>query len=117
MPRMEPTYLAILRAAVAARAVILYPIAALTRQMTVTTYPVPIADLRDVRLVGVFLYYVRRVITLPRADHRRSRSRLGQSRYGLRLAANLLRSTRARWRPSPNGIRLPTKRNGINIIQ
>jgi hypothetical protein len=81
MPRMEPTYIAILRAAVAARAVILYPIAALTRQMTVTTYPAPIADLRDVRLVGVFFYCVRRVIAPPRADQCRSRSGLSQSRY------------------------------------
>jgi hypothetical protein len=49
--------------------------------MTVATYPAPIADLRDVRLVGVFIYCLRRVITRPRADHRRSRSGLGQGRY------------------------------------
>jgi len=63
----------------------------------VTTYPVPIADLRDVRLVGVFFYYTRRVITRPRADHHRSRSGLGQGRYGLRLVGNSLRPARARW--------------------
>jgi hypothetical protein len=66
-------------------------IAALTRQMTVATYPAPIADLRGVRPTGgVFLYCARRVITRPRADHRRSRSGLGQGRYGLRLAVDCI---------------------------
>jgi hypothetical protein len=85
MPRMEPTYLAILRAAAAARAVILYPIAALTRQMTVTTYPAPTADLRDVRLVGVF-FLLRATPHHPSTGRSSSvRSGLGQSRYSCGL--------------------------------
>jgi hypothetical protein len=60
-----------------------------SRQMTVATYPVPIADLRDIRLLkGVFFDDARRVITRSRPDHRRSRSELGQGRYGLRLAVD-----------------------------
>src|SRR5690348_6761461 len=77
MPRMEPTYHSDLARRVWARAIILYPIAALTRQMTVTIYPAPTADLRGVRPGASFLQCARRVITLPRADRRRSRSGLG----------------------------------------
>lgn len=116
MPRLEPTFHCDLaRRLLAARAVILYPIAALTRQMTVATYPAPIADLRGVRLLEASFFTARRVITRPRADHHRSRSGLGQGRYDLRLAVDWLCPARERWQNDSMRITPPERKD--NTIQ